>query len=258
MLLTIDIGNSNITLGIFDGDDLRFVARLATERGKTADQYAIELRNILHLYDISSHSLTGSIISSVVPELAVALKRAMELLTGKPPMVVGPGIKTGLDIRIDNPSQLGADLAVGAVAAIAQYEMPCIIYDLGTATTISVLGKNGEFLGGTISAGIGISLNALAGNTSQLQQVSIETPKKVIGTNTIESMQSGLVLGAAAMLDGMTKRIENELGMNATLVATGGLAPEIIKNCEREIIFDDNLLLDGLKIIYEKNAASRR
>lgn len=253
MLLTIDIGNSNITLGIFDGDDLKFVSRLATERGKTADQYAIELRNIFHLYDISTHELSGSIISSVVPELAIALKKAMTLLTGKPPMVVGPGIKTGLDIRIDDPSQLGADLAVGAVAAIAKYKMPCVIYDLGTATTISVLGKNGEFLGGTISAGIGISLNALTNSTSLLQQVSIETPKRVIGTNTVESMQAGLVFGTASMLDGMTNRILNTLGTDATLVATGGLAPEIIKNCEHEIIFDDNLLLDGLKIIYEKN-----
>lgn len=258
MLLTIDIGNSNITLGLFDGDELKLVSRFSTERSKTSDQYAFELLNMMNLYHIEPRKITGSIISSVVPQLSVALKRAMKTLTGKEPMLVGPGIKTGLDIRIDNPSQLGADLAVGAVAAIAKYDMPCIIYDLGTATTVSVLGKNGEFLGGTISAGLGISLNALAGNTSLLQQVSIETPKKVIGTNTIESMQSGLVFGAAAMLDGLTRRIEDELGMSATLVATGGLAPEVIKNCERKVIFDDNLLLDGLKIIYNKNAASRR
>ncbi len=253
MLLTIDIGNTNITLGIYNGDKLNFVSRIATEREKTADQYAIELRNIFHIYNISKLDIDGSIISSVVPELSTSLKKAMILLTGKAPMIVGPGIKTGLDIRIDNPSQLGADLAVGAVAALAKYDLPCIIFDLGTATTISVLGKNGEFLGGSISAGVGVSLNALTDRTSMLPKISIETPKKAIGKNTIESMQSGLILGAAAMLDGLTKRMEDEIGAKATLVATGGLAPEIIKNCEREIIFDDNLLLDGLKIIYDKN-----
>lgn len=253
MLLTIDIGNTNITLGIYNGDKLNFVSRIATEREKTADQYAIELRNIFHIYNISKLDIDGSIISSVVPELSTSLKKAMVLLTGKAPMIVGPGIKTGLDIRIDNPSQLGADLAVGAVAALAKYDLPCIIFDLGTATTISVLGKNGEFLGGSISAGVGVSLNALTDRTSMLPKISIETPKKAIGKNTIESMQSGLILGAAAMLDGLTKRMEDEIGAKATLVATGGLAPEIIKNCEREIIFDDNLLLDGLKIIYDKN-----
>lgn len=253
MLLTIDIGNTNITLGIYNGDKLNFVSRIATEREKTADQYAIELRNIFHIYNISKLDIDGSIISSVVPELSTSLKKAMVLLTGKAPMIVGPGIKTGLDIRIDNPSQLGADLAVGAVAALAKYDLPCVIFDLGTATTISVLGKNGEFLGGSISAGVGVSLNALTDRTSMLPKISIETPKKAIGKNTIESMQSGLILGAAAMLDGLTKRMEDEIGAKATLVATGGLAPEIIKNCEREIIFDDNLLLDGLKIIYDKN-----
>ena len=253
MLLTIDIGNTNITLGIYNGDKLNFVSRIATEREKTADQYAIELRNIFHIYNISKLDIDGSIISSVVPELSTSLKKAMVLLTGKAPMIVGPGIKTGLDIRIDNPSQLGADLAVGAVAALAKYYLPCVLFDHGTATTLSVLGINGEFLGGSISAGVGVSLNALTDRTSMLPKISIETPKKAIGKNTIESMQSGLILGAAAMLDGLTKRMEDEIGAKATLVATGGLAPEIIKNCEREIIFDDNLLLDGLKIIYDKN-----
>lgn len=253
MILTIDIGNSHITLGIFDGDELKFTARIATNRLKTADQYAIELNSVLRLHKASPDDINGAIISSVVPELGDTMKDAAALITGTSPIIVGPGIKTGLDIRIENPSQLGADLAVGAVAALKYYKMPCIIFDLGTATTVSVLGKNGEFLGGTISAGVGISLNALTSGTSLLQKVSLKTPKKVIGTNTVESMQAGLVLGAAAMLDGLTARIERELGEKATLVATGGLAPEIIKNCEREMIFNNDLLLLGLKIIYDKN-----
>lgn len=253
MLLVIDIGNTNITLGIFDGDNKVFTARLATDISKTGDQYAVELVNILNLNGVKVEDIDGCIVSSVVPVLIRAFKKTCSFIRPEKTLFVGPGVKTGLDIKIDNPAQLGADLAVGAVAALKKYQMPCIILDLGTATTISVLDKDGAFLGGTISAGIGISLEALTKRTSQLPQISIETPKSVIGKNSVDCMKAGLVLGTSCMIDGIIERIENELGQTATVVATGGLAPEVIKNCKREILMDDDLLLDGLKAIYHKN-----
>ncbi|MEG1886557.1 MAG: type III pantothenate kinase [Oscillospiraceae bacterium] len=253
MLLAIDIGNTNITIGGYDGDDLSFTARMATDQRRTGDQYAIEIRDIL---DINGYSHTGVedvIICSVVPIVARLLIRAFEKLCNIEPMLLGPGIKTGLNIKIDNPAQLGADLAAGAVGALAIYTMPCIIIDLGTASTISVLGKNGEFLGGAIAAGINLTREALMQKTAQLPMVNIDAPKKVIGTNTVDSLKSGLVIGSAAMLDGMISRIEKQLGMTASLVATGGLARDVLPCCEREIVLNDTLLLDGLKIIYKKN-----
>lgn len=253
MLLVIDIGNTNITLGVFEKDERKMTARISTQTDKTGDQYAVELISILNIHKIDIKDLSGCIVSSVVPSISNSLKKACRLIGIKAPMFVGPGVKTGLDIKIDNPAQLGADLVVGAVAAIEKYPLPCIILDLGTATTLSVIDKNGAFLGGTISAGIGISLEALNLRTSQLPGISVETPKSVIGRNSIESMQSGLVIGAACMIDGLIERIESELGQSASIVATGGLAPEIIKNCKREIVINDDLLLDGLKAIYEKN-----
>lgn len=253
MLLVIDIGNTNITLGVFEKDERKMTARISTQTDKTGDQYAVELISILNIHKIDIKDLSGCIVSSVVPSISNSLKKACRLIGIKAPMFVGPGVKTGLDIKIDNPAQLGADLVVGAVAAIEKYPLPCIILDLGTATTLSVIDKNGAFLGGTISAGIGISLEALNLRTSQLPGISVETPKSVIGKNSIESMQSGLVIGAACMIDGLIERIESELGQSASIVATGGLAPEVIKNCKREIVINDDLLLDGLKAIYEKN-----
>ena len=209
--------------------------------------------NFLNIHEINREDLDGCFVPSVVPSLKNAFKRACNLIKIQKTLFVGPGVKTGLDIKIDNPAQLGADLVVGAVAAIKKYPMPCIILDLGTATTISVLDKNGSFLGGPICAGIGISLEALTSRTSQLPGISLETPKSVIGKNSIDSMKAGLVIGSACMIDGLIERIEDELGQKATIVATGGLAPEVVKNCRRDIIINDNLLLDGLKAIYEKN-----
>ena len=253
MLLVVDIGNTNITLGVFDNDERKMIARMATLVNKTADQYAVELIQILNIYDVSKEDIDGCIVSSVVPVVTNAIKKALSLIKVKKTLFVGPGVKTGLDIKIDNPAQLGADLVVGAVAAIKLYKMPCIILDLGTATTLSVLDKNGAFLGGPICAGVGISLEALTSKTSQLPQISVETPKSVIGKNSVDSMKAGLVLGSACMIDGLIERVENEIGKVATVVATGGLAPEVVKNCKKDIIINDNLLLDGLKAIYEKN-----
>lgn len=253
MLLVLDMGNTNITIGVFEGEKLRLESRIATNLKKMEDQYAVELFDILRLYGLNAHDFNGAIISSVVPPLNNVIRRAVQKVTGVAPMIVGPGTKTGVNIRIDNPAQLGADLLVGAVAAIEQYGAPCIIWDLGTATTVSVVDKDGLFRGGAIMAGVGVALDVLSSRTSQLPQVSLEAPDNVIGGNTIASMQSGAVFGTASMIDGMCDRIETELGYPATVVATGGLGCEVSRQCRRKIIYDDNLLLNGLYIIYERN-----
>ncbi len=253
MLICIDIGNSNITIGVFDKENLKFTARLATDNRRTSDQYAIEIRDILHIYELERSEITSAAIASVVPTVGSAIERAIQRLFGIKPIVLGPGVKTGLNIKIDNPAQLGADLAAGAVGALAKYPTPCIVIDMGTATTISVIGKNGEFLGGVIAAGIKLTMEALTRGTAQLPSVSLEAPKKTIGTNTNDCIKSGLIIGQASLLDGMITRIERELDATATVVATGGLAPEVISKCDREIILDDHLLLDGLRIIHDKN-----
>ena len=253
MLLAIDIGNTNITLGLFDDSILSMTGRIATDTKKTADQYAIEIKDILTLHGQSVSMVEDCIICSVVPIVGSAVSDAVALLCDTVPFMLGPGVKTGLNIKIDNPAQLGADLAAGAVGALAEYTMPCIIIDMGTATTVSVLDKNGSFLGGAIAAGMKLTLNALASGTAALPSLSVSSPKTVIGHNTADCMQSGIVYGTAAMLDGMIERMEEELGESATVVATGGLAREVINYCKKEIIYNENLLLDGLRHIYEKN-----
>ena len=254
MILTIDIGNTNITLGVYDGKALRFHSRMESNRARLEDQYAIELRDILDLHGVASSALQGAILCSVVPPLTRTLANAVRKLTSKEPLIVGPGIKTGLNIRIDNPGQLGGDLVAGAVAAIAETPVPCIIFDLGTATTVSVVGPDGAFLGGVILPGVGISLDALTQRTAQLLQISLEAPPHVIGTNTTDSMQAGSVLGTADMMDCICRRIEEELGSPATAVVTGGFSGLIVPHCRRPMIHRDMLILDGLRILFEKNA----
>ena len=258
MLLAVDIGNTNITLGGFEGETLRFQARLHTDAHRTGDQYAVELRDVLDLYGFTLPDITDAAICSVVPELSRTFQGVVRRLFGVSPLLLGPGVKPGMRICLDDPAQLGSDLAAGAVGAIAKYPLPCIICDLGTATTISVVDKDGSFLGGVICAGMGITLEALTSRTALLPHVSIERPASVIGRNSIASMQSGLVLGTAAMLEGLAQRIEEELGQRCTLVATGGLAHEIKACMRRELILDEHLLLDGLRLIYEKNRPRRK
>ena len=253
MLLAIDIGNTNITLGAYNSNYLAFTARLATDTRKTDDQYAIEIKHLLALYNIESQDIEDCIISSVVPSVGRSISHAVSKLCEIVPLMLGPGIKTGLNIKIDNPAQLGADLVAGAVGAIDAYTMPCVVIDMGTASTISVLDKDGAFLGGVIAAGVRLTLKALAENTAQLTSIPIEAPKSIIGTNTTECMQAGLVLGTAAMIDGILEKIEAELGEKPTVVATGGLSRTVISYCKNNIIYNENLLLDGLRAIYEKN-----
>lgn len=260
MILAFDIGNTNIVLGGFDGnsDGISFFTRISTSLDKTEAEYAVLIRNILELNGISITDIEGSIVSSVVPPLINIISRAMIILSGKAPLIVGPGIKTGLNILVDDPSRLGSDLVVGAVAALDKYPRPLILLDMGTATTFSVIDREGAFRGGIIYPGVMVSFDALTERTAQLPRISFDEPDRVIGTNSIDSMQSGLIYGNAAMVDGMIERIEGELGERATVIATGGLSPKIVKHCKRDIICDENLLLDGLRIIYEKNKKGGR
>lgn len=253
MLLTVDIGNTNITLGAYEANILAFTARLATDPRKTADQYAAEIKDILTLFGQDYSEIEDCIIASVVPSVGQNICGAVSKLCHIVPLMLGPGVKTGLNIKIDNPAQLGADLVAGAVGALEEYTMPCVIIDMGTASTLSVLDRNGTFLGGAIAAGVRLTLKALTENTAQLTAIPIEAPPSVIGRNTVESMQSGLVYGTAAMLDGLLEKIEEELGETPTFVATGGLSREIVSHCKKNIIYNENLLLDGLRVIYEKN-----
>lgn len=257
MILAIDIGNTNIVLGGIEGTRIVKEARMATDLIKTSDQYCAELKNMLDLLEIDRADMEGAIISSVVPPVLNSFKTAIIKLTGKVPLVVGPGIKTGLNILLDNPAMAGGDLIVGAVAALAEYKPPLLVVDMGTATTISAIDARGSFLGGSIFPGVKISAEALSGKTAQLPAISLEAPPKAIGRNTIDSMRSGVMMGHAAMLDGMIDRMEAELGGSVTVVATGGIARFILPMCRRSMIYDKDLLLKGLRILYENNTRKR-
>lgn len=253
MIVAVDVGNMNIIIGFFDGENLVNKCRLSTAVNDSAEEYAIKFNSIFEICKINTADIDGSVLSSVVPPLNRTISKALMLITGKMPIVVGPGVKTGLNIKINNPAELGADMVVGAVAGIAKYPCPQIIFDLGTATTASVIDENGCFVGCAILCGVKTALNALASSTAQLPQIEIAAPENAIGTNTIDSMRSGTVFGTAAMIDGLIKRFESELGEKATVIVTGGLGRVIADNCESDIIVDRHLLIDGLRIIYEKN-----
>lgn len=230
---------------------------MATDILKTSDQYCAELKSMLDLLEIKIDGIEGAIISSVVPPVLNSFKTAIMKLTGISPLVVGPGIKTGLNILLDNPALAGGDLIVGAVAALDQYKPPMLIIDMGTATTITAIDAKGNFLGGSIFPGVKISAEALSGKTAQLPAISLEVPQRVIGRNTVDCIRSGLMMGTAAMLDGMIQRMEEELGTTTTVIATGGIARFVIPLCRREIIYDKDLLLRGLGLIYENNRKNR-
>ena len=256
MLLAIDIGNSNISVGLFDkARELRFLASLDTDSRKTADQISIDLMNLFTLYGCDIHDVSGAIFASVVPPINFMMEKALTRLLGKPPMMVGAGIKTGMNIIMDNPKTVGSDMIVDAVAAIREYPGPIIIIDMGTATTMSVVDKNGNYIGGIIYPGLRVSLDSLSSKTAQLPSISLDIPKRVIGKNTIDCMRSGIMYGNAGMIDGILEHMEEELGEPATIIATGGLSRFVVPLCKHKIIYDDALLLKGLMIIYEKNKA---
>lgn len=253
MVLAVDIGNTNIVIGGIEGEDIRFLERLATNRNATEVEYMVQIRTILKINGIADEPFEGAIICSVVPMVTQAVRLAVEQLTHKRALVVGPGLKTGLKINIDNPAALGADRVADAVAAVNLYPCPLITIDMGTATTVGVVDETGTFIGGMIVPGVMVSLNALAGGTAQLPHISLDPPKKAIGRNTVDCMRSGIIYHNAAGVDGMIRRIETELGRKCTVVMTGGLSSVIAPHCQHEMILDDKLLLKGLMILYRKN-----
>lgn len=253
MILALDIGNTNIVIGCIDEQKTLFAERLRTDPMKTELEYALDLKNVLELYGVTQDDLEGGIISSVVPPLSTTMKLALEKVLGREVLLVGPGIRTGLNIKMDNPASVGADLIAAAVAAVRDYPTPLIIIDMGTATTMTVVDSFGSYIGGVIIPGLQVSLDSLVSRTAQLTRIGLDTPGRVIGKNTIDCMKSGSIYGNAAMIDGMIGRMEEELGQTATVVATGGLARFVIPHCRRKIHLDDGLLLRGLWIIYQKN-----
>ena len=254
MVLAVDIGNSNVVIGCFEGEAIRLLEQMSTSRNSTALEYAVLIKTVLELNNLDKVDFEGGIISSVVPAVTNMVKAAIEKLTGKPPLVVGPGLKTGLKILLDNPAQLGSDRVADAVAAVSEYPCPLITVDMGTATTISVIDKNKNFIGGVIMPGLRISAESLSSRTSQLPQISLDPPKKAIGRNTTDCMRSGIILGCAATIDGIIEKIEQELGYSCTVVSTGGHAGIVTPFCRRNIIVDEKLLLKGLMILYRKNS----
>ena len=254
MILAIDIGNTNIVVGCFDKNEVLFVERVSTDHKKTELEYAISLKNVLEIYRIDPKQVEGGIISSVVPPLTNVLKSSAEKIISGEVLVVGPGIKTGLNILMDNPASVGSDLIVDAVAAIHEYPVPLIFIDMGTATTISVVDEEKRYRGGMILPGMRVSMDSLTSRTAQLPHISMEAPKKLIGRNTIDCMKSGMIYGNASCIDGMIRRIKKELDRDdITVIATGGLSKVILPYCEENIIYDNELLLKGLRLIYKKN-----
>ena len=253
MILTIDVGNSNIVIGGVHGDEIAFEARLRTEATKTSDQYCVDLKILLDVYKVKAEDIEGCIISSVVPQVLNSFQSAIKKLTGKVSLVVGPGIKTGLDIRLENPGQTGADLVVADVAALREHKPPLIVIDMGTATTMAVLDESGAHIGGCIMPGVRISMDALTDKTALLPGLQLDQPKRAIGRNTVDAMRSGIMMGTASMLDGMVERSEQDRGCKTTVIATGGIARFIIPLCKTPMIYDKDLLIKGLAHLYREN-----
>ena len=254
MLLAIDIGNSNVVIGCLnEQNETEKLIRMVTDLKKTEDEYAAGIKTVLEYNNVDCTAFEGAIICSVVPPLTEIFRIAVEKIIGCKALVVGTGVKTGLNIMIENPASLGGDIVAASVAAMVDYPLPVIVFDMGTATTITVVDKGNRYIGGAIVPGVALSLNALSSGTSLLQKVPIEAPKKCINTTTTESMQSGAIFGTAALMDGMIDRFEQELGCEASLVATGGIAAKIVPYCKHSIQYDENLLLRGLAMIYKKN-----
>ena len=253
MILALDIGNTCIIVGGMDCGRAVFSFRLSTDLARTADEYAVLISFSAAQRQVDLKDAEGAIISSVVPQLTGVLFEVVRGLIGKAPLIVGPGVKTGLRIRIDDPGELGADFVAAAVAALESYPLPCVTIDMSTATAIGVLDADGNYIGGVIAPGMVVSGNALARRTAQLPNVYVQPPQTVIGRNTADSMRSGLVYGTAAMIDGLLDRIEEELGKPISVVATGDQAENIAPFCRRKIAFENDLLMRGLWLIYQKN-----
>ena len=253
MLLTLDVGNTNITMGVYDGDTLLFVSRMSTKTPRMEDQYAAEILSILSLYGVESKQIDGAVLSSVVPRLTDYLTKAIRRVWHVDPFVVSTVSVPEVTVKPGVSNELGADLVVGSVAALHQHKPPMIVIDMGTATTMVVLDKTGALVGGSIIPGVKISLDALTDRTALLPGLQLDQPKKAIGRNTIDCMRSGIMMGTACMIDGMIDRMEQELGYKTTVVVTGGIAKFILPMCSHEVIYDKDLLLKGLAALYRDN-----
>ncbi len=253
MVLAIDMGNSQIGIGLVEGQTLVMSERVSTDTKKTYIEYASLLRNILLLRHNRPEDISGAVISSVVPQLTRVFRDAVRLVTGQDALIVGPGVRNGLKIRIDDPKTLGADMVVNAVGGIHHYGAPLIIIDMGTATTISCIDGDKAFRGGVIIPGADLSLKSLVAAAAQLPEISLDAPMRTIGTNTADSMKSGIVYGQACMLDGMIRRFRDEMKSEAPVIATGGLAGVIVPHCLTDIVTDPELMIKGLKVIYDLN-----
>ena len=254
MILTFDVGNANIVMCcVEDGKrQSRFV--LSTDMTRTADEYSVIMGLLAKKNGIDLSAMRGAILCSVVPQLTGVVVEAVKSCIGIRPLIVGPGVKSGLNIHMDDPTELGGDIVAAAVAAIERYPLPCAVIDMGTATAIGVIDGGGCYIGGLICPGVGLSRSSLARSASQLPNVSLETPRRVIGRNTRDGMQSGIMYGAAAMLDGILQRIETELGQPVSVVATGEIARDIVPCClRRGITVDEDLVMRGLWSIYKRN-----
>ena len=253
MILAIDIGNTNIVIGCIKGERILFNERVSTDHKATDLEYAIQLKTIIEIHDIDKSEIEGAVMSSVVPSVTGVVKHAVKKLLDIDTLVVGPGVKTGLRILIDSPARLGSDLVVDAVAGINYYKAPLIVIDMGTATTMSVIDKDNNYIGGMIIPGMRTSLDALVSGAAQLSKIQLKQPEHIIGKHTVECMQSGIMNFTASGIDGCIDRIEEEIGYKCTVVATGGLGGLIVPLCKHDIIYDDDLLLKGLLVIYRKN-----
>lgn len=253
MLFTVDIGNTNIMFGVFKERDLVNHWRIGTDKNKTADEYGVLFRNLLDIRGVEVNSIRGAAISCVVPTLLDVIVKALRSYFDVNPLVVGPGIKTGMPILYHNPKDVGADRIVNAVAAYDEYRCSVVVVDFGTATTFDCVSEKGEYIGGTIATGILVSAEALFGSASKLPRVEIVTPKTVIGKNTVHCMQSGLVFGYAGLVDGIVGRIKDEMGTNPRVVATGGLASVIASESKSLQYIDEFLSMKGLRLVYEWN-----
>lgn len=253
MILAVDIGNTHVVFGGFVDDNLVFTARIATDTEGTEDEYASKLMNIMAVHNIDRDQIDGAVISSVVPPLTSIMKKAISFIFDVKVIVVGPGIKTGINLHCDVPSSVGADIICCCVAAHNIYGSPSLIVDMGTATKMILVSDDGAFEGVSIIPGVMLGLNALSDGTAQLPQVNLENPGRVIAKNTVDCMKSGVIYGSASMVDGMIDRAFEEFGKEVPVYATGGLASTIVNYCHREITLDKDLVLLGLNIIYKKN-----